>query len=723
MKLVIRDRLNIEGDFKAEIHTRENPGFEKYIQIRYGQRVCGAIASYVPSDKEAIYVDQYLRISLGAKNNDWVEVEECQPEAARAISIAPQQIMLLDDNELSHITAILLNKPICQGQVFPRHYWAGGRKTIKVTTTQPAGIVLVQESTRVSVDESVEPEEKRRERSVITWADIGGLDKEIAIVRRRIEYPLRQPQQHGYFGVESPRGILLYGPPGTGKTLIAKALANEAGAHIEIISGPEILTPLFGGSEQLLREKFKEAHSKAPAIILIDEIDSLAPKRELLHSDANNKLVATLLTLMDGLQDMSGVVVVGTTNRPEEMDKSLRRPGRFEREIMIGPPDKAGRRKILELHTKKRNMPLAKDVNLEHLAEITAGFTGADLAALCREAGHCALLRYFTDADLESGHMSIDSTMKVTHDDFMAAMREVQPSAMRGTVVEVVRDITLDDVGGLSDIKEQLEENILYGIKETGVFQQVGHRPAKGILLYGPSGTGKTLLARAMAHACQTYLITLRGPEVHRKWFGESEELVRAMFAKAREVAPCILLLDEVDALVPARGSDISGARESVTTQVITEMERIGTTDQVFVIATTNQPGSIDPALRRPGRLDMEIPVNLPDTAERKEIFEKHLRKVKTDADVDLDNLAKQSDEFSGADIAESCRRAIFQALKQAKYKPEKTVVTQERLLEAMEKIRHTDRFKRKTIGFDTESVREQRKSTDSERKKQRRDS
>ena len=696
MKLMIRDG-ELEGNFSAEIYTRSNPGFGKYVKIRYGQRVCAAIcAKFVPSDREMVYVDRWLRQFINAGNNDWVEVEKVEPIPAKRVSLAPLKRVRLDEEEVSYLAILLSNKPVCKGLVFPRHYpITGARKEIEVTKTQPEGIVLVQHDTEILLDDEPPPPPSP---SGPRWVDIGGLDKEIALIRRLVEYPLRRPAVYSHFGIEPPKGLLLYGPAGTGKTLIAKALANEAHAHIELIQGPEVMAPFHGESERILREKFERARSNRPAIILIDEIDSLVPKRGLTPSEVDTRLTATMLTLMDGLRDMAGVVVIGTTNRPDQIDPALRRPGRFEREVMIGAPDKTGRRKILEIHTK--NMPLAPDVNLDLLAEVTTGFTGADIASLCREAGHCALRRYFSDADLESGHLSLNGQMVITQQDFIEAMKNVQPTAMRGTMVEVVRDVTMDDVGGLSEAKNMLMENIKMAIKGTGFFASTGLRPAKGILLYGTSGTGKTLLARALANACGVHLITLRGPEVRRKWFGESEELIRSIFAKAREVAPCILLLDEVDSLAPVRGNDISGATESITSQVISELERIGIADQVFVIATTNQPGNVDPALRRPGRIDVEIPVQKPNEAERKVIFEIKLRKIKLDTKVDLASLAKKTADFSGADIAECCRRAALQALKRAGLDPEKAVVTLDDLDEAIAKIQQTDRFKRKDMGF-----------------------
>jgi transitional endoplasmic reticulum ATPase len=704
MKMVIRDKP-IDGDFLVEIYSKtEMPSTGKYVKLKYGERSCGAVATYFQSDKEMMLVDRYLRLFLQAKNDDWAEVEEFQPIPASSITLVPMDNVLMDENDVDFTHSLLEGKPICQDYIFPRFYRIFGKKEILVTDVKPDGIVIVDSSTRVSVDTAEAREIKPEERITgPTWDDIGGLDREITDIRRRIEYPLRNPKAFGHFGADVPRGILLSGPPGTGKTLIARALANEAGAYIEIIQGPQIIAPYMGQSEQTLFETFEKARKNSPAIILIDEIDSLAPRRESQRGGAETRLVTTLLVLMDGLKPLDGVIVIGTTNRPEELDEALRRPGRFDRELVIGPPDKIGRQKIMEIHTIRKHMPLAEDVKLDQLAEVTQGFTGADLASLCHEAGYSALFRYFTDEDLRNGKINPDPNMVVTHWDFLQALRSVQPTAMRSGMVEDIRDVSLRDIGGMSELKDLLKENMNAIQSQSQVYEKIGFRPAKGILLYGPSGTGKTMIARATAQDCGVHLITLRGPEIHRKWFGESEELVRKVFAKARQVSPCIILLDEVDALVPVRGRDVTDVREGITNQVITEIERIGPTDQIFVIATTNQPESIDPALRRPGRLDIEVPVNKPDEAERLEIFTIQLNKIRTSPDVDLVKLAAETDQFSGADIAECCRRASLQALKAAKLDASKLDVTMDYLREAIAKVRLTDRFKRLgKIGFPT---------------------
>jgi transitional endoplasmic reticulum ATPase len=698
MRINIQDKT-ASGDFKAIVYSRSDPGFGNYVKLSFGNRSCGAIVEFIPSEKESLQVDKFIRLFLNAKNGDWVDVQDIKPAWANRIEITPGPSWEGDTRELAEIKALLAGKPVCKDYVFPKYNWSGRERQILVSGTEPAGIVLVNDDTDLTIGEAQQEIIRLDE---ISWDDIGGLDREKKRIRQLIEFPLRHKQAYSYFGVEPPRGILLYGPPGTGKTRIAQALKTEAGAKIFIIQGPEIIGSHYGESENKLREIFEQAHNSAPSIILIDEIDALVPKRDTLRSEVFHGVVATMLTLLDGLRKMEGVIVIGTTNRPSEIDPALRRPGRLEEEIMIPAPDKTGRKDIIKIHS--RNMPLDKrddageiteDI-LEPLSEATAGFTGADIAALCREAGRCALLRYFSYDDLAAGNLYYDSNMHMTGQDFLAAMKNVQPSAMRGSMVESVRDRTLDDLGGLGDIKQELMDNVAYTLSAEKTPNIIA---ASGILLHGPSGTGKTALVRALANHFKANLITLRGPEVHRKWFGESEEVVRTMFAKAREVAPCILLLDEVDAIAPLRGGDVSGLRESITTQVLSELEKIKTAEQVCVIATTNQPKEVDPALRRPGRLDMEIEIVEPDEKARAEIFDIHLKGLTLAPDVDLASLAERTRHFSGADIAECCRRTKFNVLRAAT-RPEEAIVKMEQLVKNIEKVRQGGKSKPGRVGF-----------------------
>ncbi|HDI46538.1 MAG TPA: AAA family ATPase, partial [Candidatus Methanomethylia archaeon] len=461
------------------------------------------------------------------------------------------------------------------------------------------------------------------------------------------------------------RGVLLYGPPGCGKTLLAKAVANETGAHFIAINGPEIMSKFYGESEARLREVFDEAEKNAPSIIFIDELDAIAPKREEVTGEVEKRVVSQLLTLMDGLKGRGQVVVIGATNRPEAVDPALRRPGRFDREIAIGVPDKRGRREILQVHV--RNMPLAEDVNLDELAEITHGYTGADLAALCREAAMRALRRFLPKINLEEEVIPTEvlESLKVTRQDFMDALKDVQPSALREVLVEVP-EVHWDDIGGLEDVKRQLREMVEWPLKHPELFEQMGITPPKGILLYGPPGTGKTLLAKAVATESEANFISVKGPEVLSKWVGESERAVREIFRKARQTAPCIVFFDELDAIAPRRGMRYdSGVTERVVNQLLTEMDGIVALKNVVVIGATNRPDILDTALLRPGRFDRVVYVPPPDKKARMEIFKVHTRKMPLAEDVDLEKLAEMTEGYTGADIEAVCREAALSALRE----------------------------------------------------------
>jgi transitional endoplasmic reticulum ATPase len=534
---------------------------------------------------------------------------------------------------------------------------------LKVSSTNPSPIVMVTEGTVVEI--STTPAKRIEEVSGITYEDIGGLHEELQRIREMIELPLKHPELFRHLGIEPPKGVILYGPPGTGKTLIAKAIANETGAHFISINGPEIMSKFYGESEARLREVFQEAEQNAPSIVFIDELDAIAPKRSEVTGEVERRVVSQLLTLMDGLKSRGQVVVIGATNRIEAIDPALRRPGRFDREIRIGVPDRNGRREILLIHT--RRMPLAEDVDLDELADITHGFVGADIAALVREAAMNALRRYLPEIDLEKEVIPAEvlEKIKVSREDFANALKTIQPSALREVVLEVP-NVKWTDIGGLEAVKQELMEAVEWPLKYPEVFKRLGIRPPRGILLYGPPGTGKTLLAKAVATESQANFISVKGPEVLSKWVGESEKAVREIFRKARETAPCIIFFDELDSIAPRRGFHTdAGVTDRIVNQLLTEMDGIQSLKGVVVLGATNRPDILDPALLRPGRFDRVLYVPPPDKAARLAIFKIHTREMPLDEDVDLDILASVTEGYTGADIEAVVREAAMLAARE----------------------------------------------------------
>jgi transitional endoplasmic reticulum ATPase len=533
----------------------------------------------------------------------------------------------------------------------------------------------------------------------ISYEDIGGIKNEVSRLREMIELPLRHPELFKRLGVEAPKGVLLHGPPGTGKTLVAKAVAHETNANFYTIGGPEIMSKFYGESEERLREIFKKAEENAPAIIFIDEIDSIAPKREEVSGEVERRVVAQLLSLMDGMSSRGKVVVIGATNRINAIDPALRRPGRFDREIEIGVPDKEGRLEILQIHT--RGMPLEKDVDLEVIANMSHGFVGADLQAVAKEAGIRALRKVLPEIDLTTENIPSDILKKivVTMDDFLSVIKEIEPSALREVFVEIP-DVKWDDIGGLADVKQELQEAVEWPLKYQGLFLHSDATPPKGILLYGPPGTGKTLMAKAAAHESEANFISIKGPELLSKWVGESEKGVREIFRKARQAAPCIVFFDEIDAIAPNRGgmgSD-SHVTERVISQLLTELDGLEVLSNVIIIAATNRPDIIDAALLRPGRFDRLLYVAPPDKESRIQIFKIHTSKKPLADDVKIETLAAHTEGYTGADIAALASAAVMLALRGhiEKYKDPKKAESAKTELkihmkhfeEAMKKIR-----------------------------------
>jgi transitional endoplasmic reticulum ATPase len=541
-----------------------------------------------------------------------------------------------------------------------------GRKVdlVVASVQPPASAVIITADTQIVIGEK--PAAAVREVPRITYEDIGGLQEEIRKIREMVELPLKYPELFERLGVEAPKGVLLYGPPGTGKTLLAKAVANETNAAFFSISGPEIMSKFYGESEERLREIFRQAEENAPSIIFIDEIDAIAPKREEVTGEVEKRVVSQLLALMDGLKPRGRVVVIGATNRPNAIDPALRRPGRFDREIEIGVPNKQGRLEILQIHT--RGMPLAEDVDLEKIASVTHGFVGADLEALCKEAAMRALRRILPQIDFEKETIPAEILNKitVTMNDFMEALRDVEPSAMREVLVEVPT-VKWEDIGGLADVKLELQEAVEWPLKYPEVFEHLDAKPPKGILLYGPPGTGKTLLAKAVANESEANFISVKGPELLSKWVGESERAVREIFRKAKQAAPSIIFFDEIDSIAPVRGGGYgdSHVTERVISQLLTEMDGLEELRGVVVIAATNRPDIIDPALLRPGRFDKLLYVPPPEIKARKEILKIHLKNKPLAEDVDIEELSKGTEGYTGADLAAVCNTAVMLAIRE----------------------------------------------------------
>ena len=609
-----------------------------------------------------IRIDGTVRRNAGVGIDDKVKIKKVVARNAERITLAPTEELRIVGGE-EYLSQILEGRVVTRGDVIELNVM--GRKVdLVVTKISPVSeAALIQRETTVTISErAVKAEEEKIPH--VTYEDIGGLDEEIKQVREMIELPLKHPELFEKVGIEAPKGVLLYGPPGTGKTLIAKAVANEANANFFTVSGPEIMSKFYGQSEENLRQIFNEATENAPSIIFIDEIDSIAPKREEVHGDVERRVVAQLLALMDGLKERGKVIVIGATNRANAIDPALRRPGRFDREIEIGIPDKKGRKEILEIHT--RGMPLADDVDLDKLAEMTHGYSGADLQALCKEAAMRAMRDILPEIDLEAEEIPAEvlNKLEVKEKYFYEAFKSMTPSALREVVIETP-NVSWDDIGGLEKTKQELREAVEWPLKYNELFAHMKANPPKGILLYGPPGTGKTLLAKAVAAESEANFISVKGPEFLSKWVGESEKAVRETFRKARQAAPCIIFFDEMDAIAPTRGSSSdSHVTERVISQLLTELDGLEELRDVTVIAATNRPDIIDPALLRPGRFDRLIYIPPPDKKARKEIFKIHTRNKPLAKDVDLDELTEKTENYTGADIAAVCNEAVMAAIR-----------------------------------------------------------
>ena len=637
-----------------------------------------------------IKIDGMTRQNIGAGIGDKIKVKAVEATAAEQIVLSPTEKIQAEGLQ-EYMVQNFLNHIFTTGDALTLGTQMGGKIQFIITSTKPSKPVIVTEQTIFKLGTMTKAIDSSYPR--ITYDDLGGMKNEIQKIREMVELPMRHPELFEKIGVEAPKGVLLYGPPGTGKTLLAKAVAGETNAHFISISGPEIMGKFYGESEQRLREIFKQAEENAPSIIFIDEIDSIAPKRDEVTGDVEKRIVSQLLSLMDGMKKRGKVVVIAATNRPDSIDLALRRPGRFDREIEIGIPDDKGRLEILTIHT--RGMPLEENVDLEKISKITHGFVGADLEALGKEAAMRSLRRLLPEIDLDQDKISSEvlQKIKITSEDFREALKEVRPSALREVLVQIP-NVTWDDVGGLESLKEELKEAIEWPLKHKEAIDYVNAETPKGILLYGEPGTGKTLIAKAVAKMTESNFISIKGPELLSKWVGESEKGVREIFRKARQAAPCIIFFDEIEAIIPRRsagGSD-SHVTENVVSQILSEIDGLEELHNVLIIGATNRLDIIDPALLRPGRFDRIIEVPIPDTKSREHIFKIHTKKKPLAIDVDFSKLVKLTNGFTGAEIAGIANRAAITALKRYVSGTSKTIkeikITHKDLVDAIQKVR-----------------------------------
>ncbi len=613
-----------------------------------------------------VHLDGLLRESSGAGLNEPVELELAQAQTAEHVTLRPRKIRPIE-RDLDYIASLIDGIPAMVGSSLRATLFGNESIDFDVEKTTPAGPVIIGPATQLKIEQCANEAVGRSP----SYEDVGGAKAQLQRIREMIELPLRFPEVFERLGVTAPRGVLLYGPPGCGKTLIARAIAHETDARFFVISGPEIIHKHYGESEAHLRKIFQEASKQAPSIIFLDEIDSIAPKRENAAGDVERRVVAQLLTLMDGLKQRDNVIVIAATNLPNSIDPALRRPGRFDREIEITIPDRSERLHILEIHS--RGMPLADDVELSHLANITHGYVGADLESLCREAAMACLRKLLDTFDFTQSRVPYSqlAALRVTMADFQQAFQSVEPSAIREVFVEVP-NVTWDDIGGLDEVKQQIREAISWPIKYESLFERARVRPARGILLAGPPGVGKTLMAKAAAHESGVNFISIKGPELLSKFVGESEKALRDIFSKARQAAPCLMFFDEIDGLCATRNaaSSDSGVAGRVLSQFLAEMDGIEELTGVFVLAATNRADMVDPALRRFGRFEQTIQVPLPDPTSRRRILEVHLQHRPLAEEIDLDALALSTDGLSGADLAAICslaaRNSIRRAVEQA---------------------------------------------------------
>ena len=639
-----------------------------------------------------IKIDGITRQNMGAAIGDKISLKSVEAVNAEQITLSPTEKIAADGLQ-EYMIYNYLNHVFTTGDSISLNTQMGSRVQFVITNTKPSKPVIVTENTVFKLGSMTKAIDASIPR--ITYDELGGLKKEVQKIREMVELPMRHPELFDKIGVEAPKGVLLYGPPGTGKTLLAKAVAGETNANFVSLNGPEIMGKFYGESEERIREIFTQAEENAPSIIFIDEIDSIAPKRDEVSGELEKRIVSQLLTLMDGMKSRGKVVVIAATNRPDSIDPALRRPGRFDREIEIGIPDDEGRFDILSIHT--RGMPIDKKVDLKQISKITHGFVGADLEVLAKEAAMRSLRRILADEEIDLDEEKISSEIlqkiQISSEDFRDALKEVSPSALREVQVQIP-DVSWDDVGGLDALKEELREAIEWPIKHKEAFDYVNVETPKGILLHGPPGTGKTLIAKALAKMTESNFISIKGPELLSKWVGESEKGVREIFRKARQAAPCIIFLDEIDALVPRRGSggSESHATESVVSQILTEIDGLEELQNVLIVGATNRLDIVDEALLRPGRFDRIIEVSNPDSKGRQHIFRIHTKKKPLANDVNVTKLVELTNGFSGAEIGAVANRAAITALKRyvsgQSQNLKEIKISQQDLIDAIDKVK-----------------------------------
>ena len=675
-----------------KIIEEQNWNIGQLLELTYNKKTYVKLWPASPEEYGAslIKIDGITRQNIGAGLDDKISIKSVEAAIAEEITLSPTEKITIDGLQ-EYMIYNYLNHVFSNGDSISLNTQMGSKVQFVITNTKPSKPVIVTENTVFTLGSLTKAVDSSVPR--ITYDELGGLKNEVQKIREMVELPMRHPELFDKIGVEAPKGVLLYGPPGTGKTLIAKAVAGETNAHFISLSGPEIMGKHYGESEEKIREIFTQGEENSPSIIFIDEIDSIAPKRDEVSGELEKRIVSQLLTLMDGMKSRGRVVVIAATNRPDSIDPALRRPGRFDREIEIGIPDDDGRLDILSIHT--RGMPINEKVNLKQIAKTTHGFVGADLEILSKEAAMRSLRRILPEIDLEEDKISSEILQKIeiSNDDFREALKEVRPSALREVQVQIP-DVNWDDVGGLDELKDELREAVEWPVKHKEAYDYVDVEAPKGVLLHGPPGTGKTLIAKALAKMTESNFISIKGPELLSKWVGESEKGVREIFRKARQAAPCIIFLDEVDALVPRRGSGSSDSHvtENIVSQILTEIDGLEELHNVLIIGATNRLDIVDEALLRPGRFDRIIEIGNPDSKARKHIFEIHTKKKPLENNVDIKKLVEITNGFSGAEIAAITNRAALVALKRyvaGKSQNIKEIkITQQDLIDAVDKIR-----------------------------------